>query len=139
MPSMAARIRWIMKSRGLSGRALAKLAKLSPTYINTLTAGRTQNPTKDSLNAISKAAGVRLEWLMRGVEPREPYESADEVAIEYQDSRERAASAARILGISEVAIRAVLSRDEKHDSDPGPLYWYHQIEAEACRLAKLAR
>jgi transcriptional regulator with XRE-family HTH domain len=129
MTSLADRVRWILRARGLSERSLGALAGVSKSYVQTLTSGSNRNPTKSSLDKVARASGVRYDWLARGIGPREPYESSESVAPE--NAKDRAVAAARILGISEDVIQRVVKRDETHAADPGALYWYHQIEAEA--------
>lgn len=138
MTTVKARIKTILQARGWSQRELAKKAGLSKNYVQTLMSGHTLRPSSEKLDKIAKAAGFRYDWVARGVEPKTPYELLEH-ASEEQTSLERAIIAARAVGMSEDAIHTVQSRDEPHSSDPGPLYWFHQIEAEACRLASTIR
>jgi transcriptional regulator with XRE-family HTH domain len=136
MTTLKARLKHILLEKGWSQRELAKRAGVSKNYVQTLISGQTARPSAEKLDKIAKTAGFSYDWLSRGVEPRRPYEfplSAEPRANETPLGR--ASIAARLLGLSEEAIQAVQARNEQHSVDPGPLYWFRQIEAEHCRFS----
>ncbi len=128
---LPSRLDWVRKERGWSWSQFALKAKMSRSYFATIFAGEC-NPTRNTLEKIARAADVRVEWLTNGTEPRQPYENPA-APKEPATSRERAASAARILSYAEAAIETV-SKMPDPARDPGPQWWFRMIEAEHLRL-----
>lgn len=70
--SLAERVLWILKTRGLNARQLAIKAGLSHTYIGSLIKGNLSNLTQASAVKIATAGGVDLTWLLTGEGSPEP-------------------------------------------------------------------
>ena len=66
-----ARLRAILTNVGLSQRALSKKAGLSPSFVESVLSGRSQNPTAENLSRVAVAAGFNPAWLVYGQEPRQ--------------------------------------------------------------------
>ena len=69
--TLAARQAEARKRAGLTQRALADLAGVSPAYIGRIEAplNRIENPPERTLQRIADALGVHLRWLSRGTGP----------------------------------------------------------------------
>lgn len=70
LPTLAARIDYAMKQRGLTQQQLAEAAGTSQTTIQKLCSGKTRESKK--LNAIAKALQMSAEWLATGEPPAAP-------------------------------------------------------------------
>ncbi len=129
MSTLKERVQEILEMRQWSARRLCREAELDESHVGALLADRMSDFTTETANAIARAAGVSLHWLVTGQGEREPYETNARPEAVYP-SRTAAAEAARKLGISEDAIRRVLASEEQHDRDPGPRYWFAKMQAE---------
>lgn len=63
MPNIGPRLKQIRERKGLSLRALAKLAHVSHSFIADIEAGRSK-PSIDTLQSLAKALGVSLNELV---------------------------------------------------------------------------
>ncbi len=76
MDTVAARIDWILKTKGLSARGLSLAASLSQSHVGQIRRGQIGvNASAEVLAKIADAAGVDVEWLISGrgsPERREP-------------------------------------------------------------------
>lgn len=104
-------------------------AKLSTGYLGSLRKRIETDPDASMTAPVAKrvaaALGMSTDALMGSLEVGSVQDD------EYPD-RAWAISAARILQFPEVAIQAVLNEDPGRD--PGRMYWFRRIEAEAERL-----
>ena len=68
MKTLAERINWILETKGLSARALAIAANVSPNYIGLLRKGERggRGLNGETARRIAAAGGVDLGWLQTG-------------------------------------------------------------------------
>lgn len=65
------RIRSKMDERGFKAFALAREAGLNESYIRDLLSGRSADPQFSKIEAVARALGVTLEWMMHGEGPED--------------------------------------------------------------------
>lgn len=70
MSNLGARVRWLRESAGLSARRMSTLMRGDPNkvrrHIGLIEAGARDNPSLDTLTALSDLFGVSLDWLATG-------------------------------------------------------------------------
>lgn len=95
--NMAQRIQQRMDEIGMTQEALAKLIGATQPSIYKLLSGKTRRSTR--LPEIARALGVRLEWLLDGIEPKEQkIKKEDQMFIsKYLDLPEERKAAFRVL------------------------------------------
>lgn len=70
MTGISERIESVLAELKISRRELSRRAGLSPSHVEQLTAGRVATPSAVVISAIAHAAGVSVDWLATGADPR---------------------------------------------------------------------
>lgn len=138
---------WILENRTkpdgkrMSQRALSLAAGLTAAHVGQILGGfQSADIDRRTAIAIARAANVRLEWLLTGSGPREPFDASDgRTLVEYDDqypNRARAVVAARALGYTEEAIAQVQGQHFAGQPDMEPEEWLDEIKTADRRLRR---
>lgn len=146
---MLDRLEWLIENRaGGTNAELNRMAGLRPNHLNTILTRLRQNPQarieNNTLEAICRAARVRMEWLSAGDEPRDVDEKIIELPFRYDSLREVLEAPENAARWSDEAIAALKTVAFKYDTDPGPAYWTEQLDRwtsslKASHLAPIRR
>lgn len=115
--TVAARLAWILEHRGFrSRRALARATKLSPSHISLLMKGE-RGLGLETAQAIARAAGVDLVWLMTGAGNADGTSRAEAGAEPFVDPHPRRDQALALLaGSIDPQVKAALLKEQPdHD------------------------
>jgi hypothetical protein len=135
------RIQWILANR-FDGNAseMSRRCGLARAHINLiLKRSREEGPPRildDTARKIASASGVSLQWLVEGVEPRDPDSfkvSADE---QYPNRADAVEAARRLKSASEEAIALVTGAEYSGASEWTAQDWYDEIMAAERRLRR---
>ena len=126
--SLLKRMREVLSERGWDESEWAIEAGLRErTHVSTILRRLEAKPESSvdmkTLIALADAAGVTLDWLATGREPK--YRAVSEKDPRYP-SRGQAIAAARLIGIPEHVIAAVANVDDL-SQDPGAAYWLQRL------------
>jgi len=66
MKTIAERVRWLRKKRGLTQAEVDKIAGLSFGHTGAIERGRRKSPNVETLRKIAKSLGVGVVWLIEG-------------------------------------------------------------------------
>ena len=71
--TLAARLKSVREAKGLTKYRLAKLARVSQTYIYRLEKGEIRNPRRDTLQALSRGLNISLAELLGETSPKDTW------------------------------------------------------------------
>jgi transcriptional regulator with XRE-family HTH domain len=144
---VVAGIRWILANRTGPGgkrfsmRKLSELAGLTPGHVEQIVSGRQSSKLEaPTATGIARAGNVRVNWLLTGHGPREPFDEREGAyrtvqqptvggVVDYDDaypSRVVVLAMARAKGIDGAAI-AALEAERFKGEDPGEAYWRKRL------------
>ena len=138
--TLAQRVRRLVQEAIKSGRYAteadaAAAAGRSPQWLANFIIRAEEDPSatmrQDTAEGLARALGISVAELVGA-------EAADDATlpVDIYPARARAVRAAKDLGFPEAAIQVVL-REQRND-EPGALYWFRRIEAEAERIRPAA-
>jgi transcriptional regulator with XRE-family HTH domain len=76
--ALATRLKAIREGKGLTKYRLAKLSKISQTYIYRLELGEIKNPRRDTLQSLAKGLGITLAQLIGETAPVETWQLVEQ-------------------------------------------------------------
>lgn len=128
--TLAERIEWILKTRGISGRELARRAGLREPHVSVALRRLRENPSADieaeTLRKLAKGGAVSARWLLTDEgKPDDADEAEAQVRVrhraEWPSLREQALGLRQALGLSDDDVDAVGRMPDDELEIPTPL------------------
>lgn len=142
METIADRIEAILREKKVSASALSESAGLTRVHVNKIIKRVRENPDSRienaTLEAIAKAGGVTLDWLMTGRADHGTAPPLVQTALRVEHTERypgRAEAAKAMRGVlPDPAVDSVLRWDLNATQDPGALWWIERMKEAARQL-----